>query len=98
VMTPSANLTIVGIVIVGMLFYGQRLPALIADQPPPGNWMLSVIHWIGPHLEFFDLRRRVVHEWPPIRWEVCLAVTGYAIGYAVLCLLAARSLFLRRKV
>ncbi len=98
VMTPSANLTLCAIVGVGMLFFGQRLPALIDAQPAPGKWILAFIHWVGPHLEFFDLRQRVVHEWPPVQWGVCFAALGYAVGYAALCLAAAGAIFRRKKV
>ncbi len=98
VLTPSANLAICSLVVGGMFFYGQRLPGLVAVQPPPANALIGLIHWIGPHVEFFDLRRRVVHEWPPVPWRVCLAVTAYAASYALVCLLAARSLFIRKKI
>ena len=97
-LTPAANLTICSLVVAGMLVYGQRLPGLVAVQAPPANVVLGFIHWIGPHVEFFDLRRRVVHEWPPIPWRVCLAVTAYAAAYAIVCLLAARGLFIRKKI
>ena len=98
VLTPSANLTICALLVGGMFFYGQRLPALVAAQPPPANAILGLIHWIGPHEEFFDMRRRVVHEWPPLPWRVCGAVMLYAVAYATVCLLAARSIFMRKKV
>ena len=49
-------------------------------------------------VDFFDLRRRVVHEWPPVPWRVCLAVTAYAASSALVCLLAARSLFIRTTI
>lgn len=98
VLTPAANFTLCGMLIAGMLFYGQRLPALIATQPAPANAILTVIHWIGPHLEFFDLRHRVIHEWEAVGWGVCLVALAYAIGYAALCLLLAGRIFRRRKL
>ncbi|MDD4101455.1 MAG: ABC transporter permease subunit [Kiritimatiellae bacterium] len=95
-LTASANLTMCGLLTVGMLVFGQRLPELATAQPVPGKWVLYAIHWIAPHLEFFDLRQRLVHEWPPIGWGVCVAVWLYALCYAAACL-ALASVVLRRK-
>ena len=96
-LTPSANLTMSGLSIVGMLFFGQRLPALAATQSLPGRTVLTLIHWLGPHVEFFDLRQRVVHEWPAIGWGVCLVVLVYAAGYAAACLAVAVAVFRNKR-
>lgn len=98
VLTPAANLTIGGIVTVAMLIGGQRLPLLAAEQPEPLGAVLTAIHWIAPHVEFFDLRQRVVHAWPPISWKICLAALAYAVGYAGLCLTLAHRVFHRRQL
>jgi ABC-type transport system involved in multi-copper enzyme maturation permease subunit len=97
VMTTSANLTLCGLATVGMLTFGQRLPALIEAQPAPGRWVLQAIHWIGPHFEFFDLRQRVVHDWPPVGWGVLAGVTVYAVCYAAACLGLAGWVFRRKR-
>ncbi|HOE61811.1 MAG TPA: ABC transporter permease [Kiritimatiellia bacterium] len=97
-MTPSANLTLCGLLIVGMLVFGQRLPSLIAAQPYPGKAFLMLVHALGPHVEFFDLRQRVIHGWSRVGWDVCAVVLLYAIGYAAACLGLAGWLFCRKKV
>jgi len=97
VLTPSANLTIMGLTVIGMLFFGQRLPALAAAQAWPGRTALTCLHWFGPHVEFFDLRQRVVHEWPPIGWEVWLVVLAYAAVYAAVCLMVAGFAFRNKR-
>jgi ABC-type transport system involved in multi-copper enzyme maturation permease subunit len=96
-MTPSANLTFCALLVVGMLLFGQRLPAFAATQPLPGKCVLGVIHWIGPHLELFDLRQRLVHVWPPIGWGVCAAVLAYAAAYAAACLALAACVFRKKR-
>ena len=96
-LTPSANLTLSGLLIVGMLFFGQRLPALAAVQPVPGKWALTLLHWFAPHVEFFDLRQRVVHEWPALGWGVCAAVSAYAAVYASACLALASRVFRKKR-
>jgi len=98
VLTPAANLTMCGLLVAGMLLFGQRLPALIAAQPAPGKWVLAAIHWVGPHLEFFDLRQRVIHDWPRVSWGVCVAVSAYALCYAAACLTLAGCVFRRKKI
>ncbi|MDD4016868.1 MAG: ABC transporter permease subunit [Kiritimatiellae bacterium] len=97
VLTPSANLTMMGLTVTGMLFFGQRLSALASAQAWPGRTVLTLLDWFGPHVEFFDLRQRVVHEWPPIGWDVCLAVLAYAAGYAALCLMVAAFAFRKKR-
>lgn len=96
-LTASANLTLCGLLIVGMVLFGQRLPALAAGQPLPGRWVLTLINWLGPHLEFFDLRQRVVHEWPALGWGVCAAVSAYALCYTAACLALATCVFRKKR-
>lgn len=96
-LTASANVTLCGLLIVGMLAFGQRLAALAATQTVPGKWVLYVIHWVGPHLEFFDLRQRLVHEWPPVGWGVCAAVLAYAACYAAACLALSGLIFKKKR-
>jgi len=97
-LTTSANLTFCALTVIGMLLCGQRLPLLIAEQPAPARWVLSLIHWLGPHVEFFDLRQRVVHDWPPIQWGVCAAALAYAAAYAAACLAFASCVFHRKRL
>lgn len=96
-LTPSANLTLGGLLVVGLFFYGQRLPALAASQPWPGKAVLVALHALGPHVEFFDLRQRVVHGWEPIGWGVCALVFAYALVYAAACLSVAAVAFRRKR-
>ncbi len=97
-MTPSATLTLCALTAVGMLAFGQRLPALAAAQTGPGRWLLQVLHWVAPHVEFFDLRQRLVHAWPCVEWRVCMAVFAYAVCYASLCLFVAAWAFRRKRL
>jgi len=97
-LTTSANLTFCALTLIGMLLFGQRLPELAAGQPIPGKWILGLAHLLGPHVEFFDLRQRVVHDWPPIPWRVCAAVLAYAVAYALACLGLAACVFRRKRV
>ena len=97
-LTASANLTLCALASAGMLLCGARLPSLIASQPAPADNFLWLVNFLGPHMEFFDLRQRLVHGWDPIPWYVCLAAWGYAVCYAGACLAAAAALFRRKKL
>ncbi len=96
--TPSANLTLAGIALAAMFGFGRRLPDLAAAQPGPLKALVWLVHAIGPHAEFFDMRQRLVHNWPMIPWSVCALVWAYAIAYAAGCLLLAAWALRRRKL
>lgn len=96
--TPSANMTLCGIVIGGMLFYGQHLPALAEVTPVPAKWFVWLSYAIGPHVEFFDMRQRLIHGWAMVRWDVCLLALLYACVYSAACLLLASVLLKRKKM
>ena len=79
-----------------MFLFGRRLPDYIATQGSPAKWIIAVVHAIGPHVEFFDLRQRLVHSWDMISWPVCGIALIYAACYSAACLWLAW-LALRRK-
>jgi Cu-processing system permease protein len=97
-LTPSANWTLCLLTLVGMLVFGQRLPELAATQPAPGNWILGLIQTVAPHCEFFDLRQRMIHGWPPIPWLVLLCAELYALLYSAACLALATLAFRRHRL
>ena len=81
VLTPSANVTCSSLVILGMLLFGERLPALAARLPAPGSWLARLVHFVAPHFEFFDMRLRLVHGWEPLSPGVVLVVLAYTALY-----------------
>jgi len=97
-MTPGANLTLSGIILAAMFLFGRRLPDLAAAQPAPLKAVVLLMHAIGPHAEFFDMRQRLVHDWPMLPWGVCALVWAYALAYAAACLLLAAAALRRRKL
>ncbi len=97
-LTASANFTLCGLLIGGMLFFGQQMPQLAAQQSQPGRTLLLAIHWLAPHMEFFDLRQRLVHAWPTLEWYVVALVLLYATLYGSAILAAAHTFFRRKKL
>ena len=98
VLTPSANLTIATIVVAGMFLFGRRLPEYAASRQGPASWLTGGIHAVAPHVEFFDMRQRIVHGWDMIPWHVCGLAVLYAVCYAAVCLWLAWLALRRRKL
>ncbi len=94
----DANFSIIGIIVVSMLLYGQKIPALIADQTPLLRLLLKAVYWVAPHYEFFDVRTRLIHHWPALPWLICCAAFAYAIIYSMICFGLAAWLFNRKKI
>ena len=84
--TTSANITLTSTIVVVMFLFGRRLPHYIAADETPVRWTIAAAHAIGPHVEFFDLRQRLVHSWEMISWPVCALALIYAASYSVTCL------------
>jgi hypothetical protein len=49
-----------------------------------------------PHLEFYDLRDLLTHDWPLVRWDIVGLATLYGAAYAGLFLGLACFLFRRK--
>ena len=94
----DANFSIIGIIVVGMLLYGQNIPSLLAEQTVVLRFVLHVIYWVAPHYEFFDMRTRLIHQWPAIPWLICFTAFAYALIYSTLCFGFAAWLFNRKKI
>jgi hypothetical protein len=66
--------------------------------PEPRRSLLYGAYYTIPHLELFDVRQLIVHDWPPIHWVVCAEATAYAAAYAAIFLIAACLIFRRKAV
>src|SRR5436190_1096036 len=69
---PSANATIVFVVVAAILFLGGHLNQIALQQPQPINSLFYTIYFLIPHLEWFDLRVRVVNDQPLVNWLYCV--------------------------
>ncbi len=95
-MSASANCALSSIVLVGMFFFGRRLPEYADGLNPALAWLVKAVYAIAPHAEFFDMRQRLVHGWGAVGWPVFAAVMCYALAY-IAVLLGLASLALRRR-
>ena len=79
---PSSNATIMFVVVLGILILGRHLNRLSLSQPPPIGILMSLIYYVIPHLEFYDVRDLIVHQAPLIPWWAVGAATLYGVFYA----------------
>jgi Cu-processing system permease protein len=78
---PSSNATICFVVILGILILGRHLNRLAVSQPPPLGFLLSLIYYVLPHLEFFDVRDLIIHSAPLVPWWAFGVATLYGLFY-----------------
>jgi ABC-type transport system involved in multi-copper enzyme maturation permease subunit len=95
---PSSNNTITLIVSVGILLVGRHLNKVALRLDEPGQTLLYAVYFMIPHLELFDVRDLIVHNWGLIRWEIWAAGLAYAAVYSAILLALACLLFRRKAV
>src|SRR5438105_9356651 len=79
---PSSNATIGFVAVTFALVLGRHLNKVALHLPEPRRSLLYSIYYAIPHLELFDVRDLIIHNWPPIAWKVCAEATLYASAYA----------------
>ena len=97
-MTPSANLTLSALALTAMFFFGRRLPDYAESVSAPLSWIVNVAYVLGPHVEFFDMRQRLIHGWGGVDAVVAAAVLAYAAAYVGVCLALAWGILKRKRI
>jgi ABC-type transport system involved in multi-copper enzyme maturation permease subunit len=93
---PSANVTICFIVVLGILFLGGHLNQVALHQEEPFSTVTYTLYFLIPHLEWFDIHKFIVFNWPLVPWRYCLLATLYAAGYVALLLFGSWLVFRRK--
>lgn len=93
---PSSNTTISFVIILGVLLLGEHLHKVALRLAEPVQSILSTIYFLIPHLEWYDLRDRLIYDHPPVSWSACALATLYAAAYAGLFLYLAWLIFRRK--
>ena len=93
---PSASVTITFIGIIGILLLGEHLNKVALRQPQPLQAILYTGYFLIPHLEWFDIRDRVIYDQPAIAFADCGLASLYAIAYAGLFLFLTWFVFRRK--
>ena len=95
---PSSNNTILLVVCTGILLIGRHLHKVALKLTEPVQTIVIAIYYAIPHLELFDVRDLIIHNWGLIPWPVWAAALGYAAVYAALFLGLACLVFRRKAV
>jgi ABC-type transport system involved in multi-copper enzyme maturation permease subunit len=93
---PSSNNTITFVVTVGILLLGRHLNKVALKLSEPSQSIVYAIYFALPHLELFDVRDLIVHNWGTIPWAIWAKALGYASAYAAF-FLGLTCLVFRRK-
>ncbi|HTY86176.1 MAG TPA: ABC transporter permease subunit [Candidatus Acidoferrum sp.] len=84
---PSSTTTICFIVVAGILMLGGHLNTVAIHEAQPLQTILYTIYFLIPHLEWFDIRDRVIYDWGLVSGVDCVLATLYAAAYTALLLL-----------
>ncbi len=95
---PSSNATICFIVVLGILFAGGHLNGVAIQMHGFRGALVYGIYFAIPHLEWYDVRDLIIHNWGLIDWLAWMGATIYAVLYIGLSLGCAWVIFERRKL
>jgi len=95
---PSSNSTICFVIIGGILFVGRHLDQVATSMREPLRTVVNTLYYIVPHMEFYDLRDLIIHNWPVLEWKYILLALLYAAAYILVFLTGACLVFRRKAV
>lgn len=95
---PSSNSTICFVIIGGILFVGRHLDQQALNLREPGRGIVNALYYAIPHLEFYDMRDLVIHNWPLIAWKYIGLALLYGAFYMAVFLIGACLVFRRKAV
>lgn len=95
---PSSNSTILFVVVTTILLLGRHLGKIALQLSEPLQTVVYSIYFAIPHLELFDVRDLLVHDWESIPWLVWAAALGYAAVYAAIFVTIGCVLFRRKPI
>jgi len=93
---PSSNATISFIIVLGIMFCGGHLNGVAIRMGGMEGSILYTIYFCIPHLEWYDVRDFLIHDWGRIDWWVIGGATLYGLLYSTF-LLGLTWLAFRRK-
>ena len=80
--THAATATISLLVCLAMQMFAHTILYIHDDLQGISLRLAEGIYWLAPHLELFDLSKKVIHGWPPIAASVLAIMTLYASVYS----------------
>ncbi len=83
-LTHGANITLSLLLCLAMTTFANTILAVHTELAGPSQRVAELLYWVVPHLELFDLSKKVIHEWPAISSGILAGLTVYAAVYAAL--------------
>lgn len=96
VLTHAANVTISLLICMGASTFTRTIVIVHDSLNPWQQKLLTAAYWIFPHLDLFDISKRVVHGWPPAPTWALFYITVYALLYTAIFLGLAALRFRRQ--
>ena len=84
VMTPSATVTVSVLLAIGSATFSQAILLMYGGASATGQMVLRTSYYLLPHLDLFDLSRKVGYGWKPIGGWVIRDLFLYAVVYSAL--------------
>jgi len=94
----SSNITISVILTLGILTLGRHLNKIALRQAEPGRSITYTIYYLIPHLELFDVRDLIVHNWPVIPWSSWSLALAYGAMFTAFFMWLACWVFQKKQV
>jgi ABC-type transport system involved in multi-copper enzyme maturation permease subunit len=88
-LSRDAAATVAGVASAVCLLLVPQLPVLAAHGPPTRALLMQILYYALPHLELFDIRRRLVHELGTVDTAAFLWLLLYGAVLTAILLLAA---------
>lgn len=66
-----------------------RIPEFVVRETGFRRMALMFLYNLMPHFEVFDMRKRIVHDYGPVGWDIFFIVVVYGILLTLLFILAA---------
>jgi len=85
-LTHGANVTVSLLLTLAMSTFANTVLAVHSELHGAAQRLAEVLYWVAPHLELFDLSKKVIHEWPAIPVAALAVLTAYAVVYAAMFL------------
>lgn len=95
-LTHSANVTVMLLGCFSVRLVSNTILLFVNRVEPFTAVIMKAFYFVIPHLELFDMSKKVVHVWQPVATWVMLGLTAYAAVYIVLPLLFAVLIFSRK--
>ncbi len=83
-LTHGANVTVSLLLCLAMSTFANTILAVHSELQGVARRLAEGLYWVVPHLELFDLSKKVIHEWPSIPAGALAALTAYAVVYSAI--------------